>query len=271
MAKDYSKVQGVVAVGSSVFNEVSSVASSVAQDVVETGGSIWQSVIDTAADALASGKETVVDAGEAAYEALPEMEDVQDAAVAGVEAAGSVLPAIMDTAQAAGEGVMGSGLSEFKFLASNFFDAGGQFTEKDLNGSDLRVLRDVVAKAKAAGKSSVGYKDFGTDEGAVLKGGILAGVFDPELRMARTVGGFKFEEDSEGNTIIRNTYNFNEGPKRKKFVKARKGGNAEDALSILFSSGPVEVASILAYAKQEELKEEGKPYETEMVINLGKL
>ena len=110
-------------------------------------------------------------------------------------------------------------------------------------------------------------------EGDVLKGSVLAGVFDPELRMARTIGGFKFEEDSEGNTIIRNTYNFNGGPKRKKFVKARKDGNIEDALSVLFSSvkRPVEIASILAYAKQEELKEQGKPYETEMVINLGKL
>lgn len=255
----------------SSWNLAAAQASSVVEDTVSNGASLWQSVVDGAAEALASGKEAIIDVAEDVYDYLPEQEDVMDAAVAGVEAAGSVLPAIMDTAQTAGEGLIGSGLSEFKFLASNFFDAGGTFTEENLNGSDLSALASAVKKAKAAGKSSVDYKDFGTAEGDVLKGGILAGVFDPDLRMARTVGGFKFEEDADGNTIIRNTYNFNEGPKRKKFVEARKGGNAEDALSVLFSAGPVEVASILAYAKQEELKEQGKPYETEMVINLGKL
>lgn len=255
----------------SSWNLAAAQTSSVAEDVTSKGASLWQSVVDGAAEALASGKEAIIDVAEDVYDYLPEQEDVMDAAATGVEAAGSVLPAIMDTAQAAGEGLMGSGLSEFRFLGSNFFDAGGKFTEKDLNVSDISALGRAVKKAKAEGRSNVDYNDFGTAEGEVLKGGILAGVFDPDLRMARTVGGFKFEEDAEGNTILRNTYNFNEGPKRKKFVEARKGGNAEDALSVLFSAGPVEVASILAYAKQEELKEKGKPYETEMVINLGKL
>ena len=91
--------------------------------------------------------------------------------------------------------------------------------------------------------------------------------------MARTVGGFQFSENEKGETIITNTYNFNAGPKRKAFWSAKKEGNSEEALEVLLSaaSNPVELASIIAYAKQEELREAGEKYESEMVINLGVL
>jgi hypothetical protein len=91
--------------------------------------------------------------------------------------------------------------------------------------------------------------------------------------MARTLGGFKFSKDEQGNIIIRNTYNFNEGTKRKAYVKALQAGDDDAANDILLNSleNPVEAASILAFAKQQKLKNEGKPFETEMVINLGKV
>ena len=79
MAKDYSKDSRVTIVGEgSAIGKVATPIFNAANDISETAGSIWQSVIDTAADALASGKEAVVGAGEAAYEALPEMEDVAE-------------------------------------------------------------------------------------------------------------------------------------------------------------------------------------------------
>lgn len=132
----------------SSWNLAAAQTSSVAEDVTSKGASLWQSVVDGAAEALASGKEAIIDVAEDVYDYLPEQEDVMDAAATGVEAAGSVLPAIMDTAQAAGEGLMGSGLSEFKFLASNFFDAGGTLTEENLNGSDLSALASAVKKLR---------------------------------------------------------------------------------------------------------------------------
>ena len=138
---------------------------------------------------------------------------------------------------------------------------------------DIDTLKTVVKKAKAEGRNAVDYADFGSGEGDVLKGSPLAGLFDPDLRMARTVGGFQFSENEKGETIITNTYNFNAGPKRKAFWSAKKEGNSEEALNVLLSaaSNPVELASIIAYAKQEELREAGEKYESEMVINLGVL
>ena len=220
MAKDYSKVQGVVAVGSSVFNEVSSVASSVAQDVAETGGSIWQSVIDTAADALASGKEAVVDVGEAAYEVLPEMEDVQDAAVAGVEAAGSVLPAIMDTAQAAGEGAINLGSTvtstPSKVLLQDIFipdAAKGLFTinEGYLQADEIEALRELVRK-KGVGKITKADYDNVTigDVRGGNKKNVLTGGLTLSDRLYNTLGEATVKKDEEtGEYYIEDKYDWN--------------------------------------------------------------
>lgn len=258
-----------------------------ASRAVQEGKSLFQSVVDEAAEKLAQGAEVVADtkdpltaiqdtaqaAGEFVYDLLPESDDVIDAAAATVEAVGSAVGTAQDKIVEAGQAVQDFGTSEFRFLFQNFFNAGSTLTESDLNSTDLDKLKDAVRKAKSEGRSSLDYPDFGINEQEVLKGSPLTGLFDTDMRMARTLGGVKFSTNEKGETVITNTYNFNAGPKRKTFYEAKKSGDAETALKVLLDAAqnPVELASIIAYAKQEELREDGKPYETEMVINLGVL
>lgn len=165
MAKDYSKIQGVVAVGSSVFNEVSSVASSVAQDVVETGGSLWQSVIDTAADSLASGREAVVDAGEAAYEALPEMDEAE-------EAARAFNKGVVDTATS----VAGKASTLFKAVTS---PVGMNFLNDIVFGDNLNTGMSKLGITKGADvlseEGQAFIKNLVIDKGILDKGSITVG------------------------------------------------------------------------------------------------
>ena len=258
-----------------------------ASKAVQEGKSLFQSVVEDAAEKLAQGAEVVADtrdpltaiqdtaqaAGEFVYDLLPESDDVMDAAAATVETVGGALGTAQDKIVEAGQAVQDFGTSEFRFLFQNFFKAGTTLTESDLNSTDLDKLKDAVRKAQSEGRSSLSYPDFGTSEQEVLKGNPLTGLFDTDMRMARTIGGVQFSTNDKGETVITNTYNFNEGPKRKTFFEAKKSGDAETALKVLLDAAqnPVELASIIAYAKQEELREEGKPYETEMVINLGVL
>jgi len=248
--------------GKRVVEDTSSAVNSVVEagtQVAKTGGSIWQSVVDGAAEALEKGVDYISDITPKVVEAVGEMQSPLDVVTEGLSSAG--------------ESLSNLGTSEFRFFTGNYFKPGQTATEKDLNETDLNTLVSAVRKAKAEGRSQVDYKDFSEEEGTVLKGSMLAGLFDPALRMARTVGGFKFSEDEQGNTIIRNTYNFNEGKKRKAYVEAINSGEDDVAYDILINSleNPVEAASILAYAKQQKLKDEGKPHETEMIINLGKV
>lgn len=247
-------------------SKAAAVVNSTVKDVVETGEkavsagtSMWQTVVDGAADALEKGVDYVADVAPKVVEAVGSIESPLDTLTEGLSSAG--------------ESLSNLGTSEFRFFTGNYFKPGQTATEKDLNETDIETLKSAVRKAMAEGRSQVDYKDFSEGEGTILKGSMLAGLFNPELRMARTVGGFKFSEDEQGNIIIRNTYNFNEGKKRKAYVKAIQAGDEDAANDILLNSleNPVEAASILAYAKQQKLKDEGKPFETEMVINLGKV
>lgn len=268
----------------SSWNKAAQQAESTVSDVAAKGSSLWQTVVDGAAEALASGKEAIVDVADDVYDALPEQEDVVEgvtsvaSAVGDVaqqvgEAASGAVSAVNETFNEAGENLLESGTSEFRFFLRNYFNPGSTVTEDKLNDTDMEVLRSAVRKAKEAGRTGVDYPDFKSSQGTILKGNMLEGLFNPELRMARTTGGFKFEEDEDGNTIIRNTYNFNSGPKREAYLEAVKEGETMESLELLLESAtnPVELASILAYAKQEMRREAGEPAETEMVINLGKL
>lgn len=247
-------------------SKATAVVNSAVEDVVEAGEkavsagtSMWQTVVDGAADALEKGVDYVSDVAPKVAEAVGNIP--------------SPIDVVTESLSSAGESLSNLGTSEFRFFTGNYFKPGSTATEKDLNETDIETLRSAVRKAMAEGRSQVDYKDFSEGEGTVLKGSMLAGLFNPELRMARTVGGFKFSKDEQGNIIIRNTYNFNEGTKRKAYVKAIQAGDEDSANDILLNSleNPVEAASILAYAKQQKLKDEGKPFETEMVINLGKV
>lgn len=247
-------------------SKATAVVNSAVEDVVEAGEkavsagtSMWQTVVDGAADALEKGVDYVSDVAPKVAEAVGNIS--------------SPIDVVTESLSSAGESLSNLGTSEFRFFTGNYFKPGNTATEEDLNETDLKTLRSAVRKAMAEGRSQVDYKDFSEGEGTVLKGSMLAGLFNPELRMARTLGGFKFSKDEQGNIIIRNTYNFNEGTKRKAYVKALQAGDDDAANDILLNSleNPVEAASILAFAKQQKLKNEGKPFETEMVINLGKV
>ena len=253
-AKEFKPSKAAAVVSDTVEDVVNA-----GEQVVSAGTSMWQTVVDGAAEALEKGVDYVADVAPKVAEAVGDMRSPVDVVTEGLSSAGESLSNI--------------GTSEFRFFTGNYFKPGQTATEKDLNETDLNTLISAVRRAMADGRSQVDYKDFSEGEDTVLKGSMLAGIFNPELRMARTVGGFKFSKDDQGNTIIRNTYNFNEGKLRKAYVAAIKAGDEEGANDILLNSleNPVEAASILAYAKQQKLKDEGKPFETEMVINLGKV
>jgi len=171
-------------------------------------------------------------------------------------------------------GELGLGTSEYRFFANNIINPGGTYTEKDLNGSDKRLLKKAISSARADGRNYVDYeKDFGVDEKDVNKASPFAGIIDPTMRMARTVGVFRFSTDDEGNTIIEDTFDFNYGPKRGAYQDAVKRGDKKEALyllSPLAGTSPVEAASMIGYVRQENLKARGEPYQTNIRINLGK-
>jgi peptidoglycan hydrolase-like protein with peptidoglycan-binding domain len=171
-------------------------------------------------------------------------------------------------------GELGLGTSEYRFFANNIINPGGTYTEKDLNGSDKRLLKKAISSARADGRNYVDYeKDFGVDEKDVNKASPFAGIIDPTMRMARTVGVFRFSTDDEGNTIIEDTFDFNYGPKRGAYQDAVRRGDRKEALyllSPLAGTSPVEAASMIGYVRQENLKARGEPYQTNIRINLGK-
>ena len=216
---------------------------------------LWKKVLEGAGNFAATGAEFVSDVASEVVETTPE-----------------VVENLKERAGVVSESVSDFGSSEYRFFAANLFNSGGNLTQDDLNEKDISTLAKAVKKAKAEGRTSLDYGDFGTSESEVLKSGPLAGLFNPELRLARTLGGLNFTEE-DGDTVIRNTYNFNKGPKRVAYYEAKKNGDHLKALEILSQAvtNPVEAASIIGYARQEELREKGEPFESEMVINLGKL
>jgi hypothetical protein len=216
---------------------------------------LWKKVLEGAGNFAETGVEFVSDVASEVVETTPEVvENLK-------ERAGIVSDAVSDF-----------GSSEYRFFAANLFNSGGNLTQDDLNETDIATLAKAVKKAKSEGRTSLDYGDFGTSESEVLKSGPLAGLFNPELRLARTLGGLNFTEE-DGDAVIRNTYNFNKGPKRVAYYEAKKNGDHLRALEILSQAvtNPVEAASIIGYARQEELREKGEPFESEMIINLGKL
>jgi peptidoglycan hydrolase-like protein with peptidoglycan-binding domain len=166
-------------------------------------------------------------------------------------------------------GNLGLGTSEFRFFAGNLINPGSTKTENSLNKSDIKALRSAVSTSMQDNRSYTTYEDFGFDEMEVNKYSALSGIVDPDLRMARSVGVFNFDVDDKGNVFIKDTFDFNPGPKRIAYYEALKKGNKKDALAMLADASPVQAASMVGYAKQESLKEENKPYQTQININLG--
>ena len=165
---------------------------------------------------------------------------------------------------------------EYTSFISNFVNPGRTITETDLGDAEVNSMRELIASAKAAGRNFVDYTDMGSSEAESIDApGLFGGITNPMVRVQRVVGGFQFSENEQGETIVRNTYNFNGNPQKNKsrvqFYEAYKEGDYETMGDIAYRLRfqPVSFASVLGYVRQEELKASGKPHETEMVINLG--
>jgi hypothetical protein len=167
---------------------------------------------------------------------------------------------------------------EFTTFAQNFISPGQTLTEADLGEDELGTMTSLIIDAKSRGLSAVDYSDLGTSEAnAIDSPGVLGGIYDPMTRIQRVVGGFQFSENEAGETIVNNTYNFNGNPVNNKsrvaFYEAYKESDYDMMTEIAyeFRTRPVSLASIIGYVRQEELKANGHPFETQMIINLGVL
>ncbi len=161
------------------------------------------------------------------------------------------------------------GTTEFRFFANNILNAGGSFTEENITDSDINALRNAVNNAMEDGRKYTKYEDLGQQELDVNKKGPLAGILNPELRMARSFGVFRFDTNEDGDVVINDTFDYNDGPRRKKYYKALEDGDKKLARELLLDASPVQAASMVGYAKQEDLKKEGKPFQTFITVNLG--
>ena len=165
---------------------------------------------------------------------------------------------------------------EYTSFIENFINPGRTITEANLGEAEVTAMRELVASARAKGRKNVDYLDMGSSESEAIDGpGLFGGIANPAVRVQRVVGGFKFFENDQGETMVVNTYNFNGNPlnnkSRIKFYDAYQKGDFETMAKVAYSlrKKPVSFASVLGYVRQEELKAAGEPHETEMVINLG--
>jgi hypothetical protein len=167
---------------------------------------------------------------------------------------------------------------EFTTFGKNFIKPGGTITENELGEPEVNAMRELVLAAMGNGKTFVDYTDMGSSEAESIDApGVLGGIYNPTVRIQRVVGGFKFFKNDAGETIVNNTYNYNGNPQNNKsrvaFYKAYKDGDIEGMAAVAYKLRlkPVSLASVIGYVRQEELKLAGKPYETQMTINLGVL
>jgi len=243
MAKDYSKVSGVV---SRVSSTVDDVATRIGQEVASVGNTVddvatrigqevanaapnWQSVVDRASNALESGADYVADAAEDIYEALPEMDDVvegvQDAATAVVDTAKTgykyfkavTSPVAMnfldDLLLGRARTALGvdpiAGSEEFfsdetiTLLKTMITDRGGLKAGETM-GFDKKVYTDL---SKKYGSKIKVVQTGGSDSGAIIDA--LANR-NPADEVKNILGSFSVSADEEGNLTIEDRFNYNE-------------------------------------------------------------
>ena len=165
---------------------------------------------------------------------------------------------------------------EYTSFIGNFVNPGRTITEDNLSSGEIDAMRDLITDARSQGKSAVDYTDMGSSEAESIDSpGLFGGIANPLVRVQRVVGGFQFSKNDKGETLVKNTYNFNGNPKKNKsrvqFYEAYKKGDFETMANIAYRlrTRPISFASVLGYVRQEELKAENKPHESEMIINLG--
>jgi hypothetical protein len=187
------------------------------------------------------------------------------------EAAGVAADYALDTIESVTKAVQSFGTSEFVNFLGNAARPGGKLTSADFNEGGLDAMREAIRIARADGRSYIKYEDLGTTNETILKEPLLKGLFDPETRIARGLGVFNFKINDAGETVITDTYDFNEGSKRTTFYEALKSGREVDAIKALSSATLTEQASMIGFARQEELKAAGKKWQTDISINLGNM
>lgn len=146
-------------------------------------------------------------------------------------------------------------------------------TEEDLSEEEFNSLLKIAKRAKELGKKRIEYADYKTEsEGqsqyADVGGGggnldFFKKVFDPDYSLKTTLGQARIEEDENGNTIIRDKYNFNNaagGFDAIEFTKGIKnaGFNAYAQLrnvATMFGSGPGEGSEVVINLGQLTPKE----------------
>ena len=146
-------------------------------------------------------------------------------------------------------------------------------TEEDLSEEEFNSLLKIAERARELGKERIEYADYQTEsEGqsqyADVGGGggnldFFKKVFDPDYSLKTTLGQARIEEDENGNTIIRDKYNFNNaagGFDAVKFAKGMKnaGFNAYAQLrnvATMFGSGPGEGSEVIINLGQLTPKE----------------
>ena len=153
--------------------------------------------------------------------------------------------------------------SNIRQFVSNIVTGNSTVSEKDLDVSDLDLLKRIVSTKLANNDMTLKYEDYGEQGGTVLsKGGLdtLQLSFEsPAFRMATLLGQATIEVE-DGKVYIVDTYDFNVGAKGQKFAKDVAEGNVANVLGTLGDPNTpmLERIRIAAYVLQpSEAKEKG--------------
>ena len=142
-------------------------------------------------------------------------------------------------------------------------------TERHLNKEEFESLAEIARRAKEAGKEIIEYADYQTQEKGQSQYSDVGGgggnldffkkIFDPKYSLKTTLGQARIEEDEDGNTIIKDRYNFN---------------NAAGGLDAIEFAKGMKSAGFNAYAQLRNIATalgSGPGEGSEVIINLGRL
>jgi hypothetical protein len=130
-------------------------------------------------------------------------------------------------------------------------------TEEHLDEEEYQSLIEIARRAKEAGKDIIEYADYQTQSKGQSQ--YAEKVFDPKYSLKTTLGQARIEEDEDGNTIVRDRYNFN---------------NAAGGLDAIDFVKGMKNAGFSAYAQARNVASafgSGPGEGSEVVINLGRL
>ena len=173
-------------------------------------------------------------------------------------------------------------MSEAKFLGT--FLKGGEGASIDetfFTQSDRDFLRNKILEiSKETGRTRGSLSDYqdvwGIPADEINKVDPVKGIYDVNVRMARTLGKANWEI-VDGEVIITDTYNFNSGGYRQAREGMRHvfetGSWPEDIPRPTFKQfrSPMFWLNAIAYEVQEDRREQGKDPDIPVRLNLGKV